>query len=200
MGSKLARDFSSIPSASGRPARLAYGRLQSAGKDAARIAASSGLTAGDIVDDHQRLDAAGQVKFLELAALELDDDCLGFHLARCFELGEIGLLYYVLTLSEQLSGRAPQWRAHSGINDESVRLRISFDGPVVIGIDYLGAAQQSDRQHSEFWIAGIVRICRTVTDRRIAPKWIKLRHFRAQTPPEFRSYLGCDIESRGGRR
>jgi hypothetical protein len=57
-----------------------------------------------------------------LAAEELRDDFLGFHLARSFDLREIGLAYYVMASSEQLadwwlrmvgfvlpSGVAPGW-------------------------------------------------------------------------------------------
>ena len=46
----------------------------------------------------------------------------------------------------------------------------------------------------EFWLVTLVRICRTLTGSRIAPKQIKLRHFRPETPPDFRSQLGCEID------
>ena len=47
----------------------------------------AGLTTEDVQDSKRRLDASAQVRVLELAAKELQDDCFGFHLARGFELG-----------------------------------------------------------------------------------------------------------------
>jgi len=183
-----------MPSTTGRIARLACDRLQSAGRDIASVVAGAGFTRDDIVDDSRRLDAAGQIKLLELAALELHDDCLGLHLAQSFELGKVGLLYYVLASSERLSDALRNAERYCAINDESVQLKISFDGPLVIEIDDIDVDRQSDHHHVEFWMVSMVRICRAVTDRRLAPKWIKLRHFREQTPPDIRSYLGCEIE------
>jgi AraC-like DNA-binding protein len=46
----------------------------------------------------------------------------------------------------------------------------------------------------EFWLVTLVRICRTLTSSRLAPKQIKLRHSRPVTPPDVRSYLGCEID------
>jgi AraC-like DNA-binding protein len=168
--------------------------LQGAGKALSTVIADAGFTATDITDRRRHLDAAGQVKLLELAAIELRDDCLGLHLARQFELGEIGLLYYVMASSERLSDALHNAERYCAINNEGVRLKISLDGAVVIGIEYLDVDRETDRHHIEFWMITLVRICRAVTDSRLAPKWIKLRHFRPQTPPDVRSYLGCEIE------
>lgn len=194
MLSKPSEDLSSIPSATGGIARLACARLRDAGQDATVAMARAGFTPSDIADRKRHLRAAGEIKLLEFAATQLHDDCLGLHLARNFELGEIGLLYYVMASSEQLSDALRNVERYCAINNEGVRLKISLDGPVVIEIEYFEVDRQSDRHHIEFWIISLVRICRAVTGSRIAPKSIKLRHFRSQTPPDVRSYLGCEIE------
>src|SRR4029077_6292586 len=99
----LANGLSSIPSATGGIARLACDRLRDAGISLAPVISGAGLTTEDIQDHKRRLDASVQVRVLELAAKELQDDCFGFRLARHFELGEIGLLYYVMASSERLA-------------------------------------------------------------------------------------------------
>jgi AraC-like DNA-binding protein len=194
MIARLSRSLSSIPSAAGGIARLACDRLREARADVAGVVAGAGFSLGDISDRKRRLDAAGEVRLLELAAIELHDDCLGLHLARDFELGEIGLLYFVISSSERLSDALRNAERYCAIINEGVRLKISLDGPVVIDIEYLDVDRQFDRQHIEFWMVTLIRICRTVTDARLAPSSVKLRHFRPQTPPELRSFLGCEIQ------
>ena len=194
MRSNLSSSFSSIPSAAGGIARLACARLRDAGREVDGLLAEAGFTPADIADRTRHLDAAGQIRLLELAAIELGDDFLGLHLARNYELGEIGLLYYVLASSDLLADALRNAERFCAINNEGVRLKISLEGPVVIGIEYLDVDRSSDRQHIEFWMLTIIRICRTVTDSRLAPRRIRLRHSRPQIPADIRAYLGCEIE------
>src|ERR1043166_6830485 len=97
-------DFRSIPSATGGVARLVRPRLRVAGEGPGPAPAGGGLTAAQIDDPGLRLKVHTQIKVLDLAARELQDECLGFHLARSFDLREIGLLYYVMASSERLGG------------------------------------------------------------------------------------------------
>jgi hypothetical protein len=106
-------------------ARLACDRLRDAGIDPAPVMADAGLTSEEVEDRKRRLDTRAQVKVLELAAEELQDDCFGFHLARDFELGQIGLVYYVIASSERLVDATRNAERYCAINDEGVRLRIS---------------------------------------------------------------------------
>ncbi len=86
-------DLRSIPSATGGIARLACARMRDAGKGMSTMLSGTGLTAAQIDDPGLRLEVRTQIKVLDLAAQELQDECLGFHLARGFDLREIGLLY-----------------------------------------------------------------------------------------------------------
>jgi AraC-like DNA-binding protein len=195
----LASRLSSIPSATGGIARLAFDRLRDAGINPARVMSGVGLTTEDVRDRKRRLDASAQVRVLELAAEELQDDCFGFRLARGFELGEIGLLYYVMTSSERLADALRNAERYCAINNEGVRLQVSLERTFAIGLEYLNVDRSSDRHHIEFWLVTLVRILRTLTDSRLAPKQIKLKHFRPETPPDVRSYLGCEIEFAANR-
>ena len=194
MRKDIASGLSSIPSATGGIARLACGRLRGAGIDPAPVMSDAGLTPEDIQDRKRRLAATAQVRLLELAAKELQDDCFGFRLARDFELGEIGLLYYVMSSSDRLVDGLRNAERYCAINNEGVRLRVSLERTFTIGFEYLNIDRLSDHHHMEFWLVTLVRICRTLTSSRLAPKQIKLRHFRPETPPDVRSHLGCEID------
>lgn len=196
---ELAHRLSSIPSATGGIARLACDRLREAGIDPAPIMSGAGLSTEEIQDHKWRLDATAQVRVLELAAKEFQDDCFGFHLARSFELGEIGLLYYVMASSERLQDALRNAQRYCAINNEGVRLRLSFERTFAIGFEYQNIDRFSDRHHIEFWLVTLVRICRTLTGSRLAPNQIKLKHFRPETPSDVRSHLGCEIEFAANR-
>ncbi len=194
MRSSKPEDFSSIPSATGGIARLACARMRDAGKGLEAVLSGAGLTVEEVDDPTVRLEVRTQIKVLELAAQELQDDFLGFHLARSFDLREIGLHYYVMASSEQLAEALRNAERYSGINNEGVRLHFRSGGATVIALDYVNVDRGSDRHQIEFWLTALVRICRQLTDSRLAPRKLMVRHFRDSTPPEYKSFLASDVE------
>ena len=188
-------DFSSIPSATGGIARLACARLDEMGKDATVILSKAGLTAEEACDPVIRLEVPTQIKLLELAAEELQDELLGFHLARSFDLRKIGLVYYVMASSEQLADALRNAERYSQIMNEGVRLRFSLqERAVTIALDYVNVDRHAERHQIEFWLVTLVRICRQVTDTRLAPSRLKMKHFRNGTPAEFSAFFGSNVE------
>ena len=83
------QDLASIPTARGGLSRLAIARLQSAGVPVVPLLRRVGLTPEVIADPEERLSVRSQVALLDEAAIALNDDCLGFTLARDFEPREI---------------------------------------------------------------------------------------------------------------
>ena len=187
--------FNSIPSATGGIARLACARVDEMGKDSTVILSKMGLTPEEAQDPAIRLEVRSQIKILELAAEELQDEWLGFHLARSFDLREIGLVYYVVASSSQLADALRNAERYSQINNEGVRLRFRMqDGTAAISLDYVNVDRQADRHQIEFWLVTLVRICRQVTNSRFSPLRLKTRHFRNKTPAEVKAFFGVDIE------
>ena len=86
--------FNATPNAGGRITRMLSARIRASGIDLAPLLSKAGLTVEQIENPGARLKVQNQIRFLELAADSLQDDLLGFHLARDFDLREIGLLYY----------------------------------------------------------------------------------------------------------
>src|SRR2546423_3272585 len=163
MRSTRPKDFRSIPNATGGIARLACARLRELGKDVKAVLSKAGLRLEEADDPTARLEVRAQIKFLELAAEELRDDFLGFHLARSFDLREIGLVYYVIACSEQLADALRNAERYSRIVNDGVRLRFKLDGTAVIALHYVNVDPGSHRPPIEFWLVSLMRIFRQGT-------------------------------------
>ena len=195
MRSGMPDGFCSIPSATGAIARLACARLREFGHDVAAVLAEVGATPEQVNDDAIRLEVPKQIRILELASEKLGDGLLGFHLARNFELREIGLVYYVIASSERLAVALLNGKRYCTIMNEGVRLNVRLDDrAAAIGLDYVDVERESDRHQIEFWLVTLVRICRQVTGTRLAPHHLRIRHWRDETPAEMRSFFGCNVE------
>src|SRR3974377_1072852 len=175
MRSETPEGFCSIPSATGGIARLACARLRELGKGVAGIVAKGGARPEQVNDDAVRLEVPKQIRILELVAEELQDGLLGFHLARNFDLREIGLVYYVITSSERFGDALLNGKRYSTIVNEGVRLNVKLDDrAVAIALDYVDVDRQSDRHQIEFWLVTVVRVCRKGTETRLAPRHLRI--------------------------
>jgi AraC-like DNA-binding protein len=186
--------FSSIPSATGRIARLACARLREEGRDVKAVLSKAGLRPEEIADPTVRLEVRSQIKLLEVAAGELRDDFLGLHLARSFDLREIGLVYYVMASSERLVDAFRNAERYSRINTDGTRLSFKLGETADIAVDYVNVDRNSDRHQIEFWLVTLMRICRQLTDSRIAARRLKVRHSRAGSPLALKTFFGTDVE------
>jgi AraC-like DNA-binding protein len=68
------------------------------------------------------------------------------------------------------------------------------DRAVAIALDYVDVDRQPERHQIEFWLVTLVRICRKVTETRLAPRHLRIRHRRDEAPSEMSSVFGCDVE------
>jgi len=184
----------SVPSTAGALARLVCAKLRSAGRGLGPILSEAGLKIEQIDDPKIRLESRAQVKLLEIAANELQDDLLGYHLAREFEPREIGLLHYVLASSGNLVESLSRAERYTRIVDEGIVLKFNVEKAAIVALSCVDVERPLDRQHIEFWLCGIVRVFRIFTDTRLAPLRVKTRHVRDAAPAEFRSFLGCDMD------
>jgi AraC-like DNA-binding protein len=184
----------SMPSATGGIARLVCASLRGAGIPLHPLLSKAELTAEQIDDRSIRVNARSQMRLLELAADAMQDDLMGFHLARGYDLREIGLVYYVLASSEMLGDALDRVVRYSGIANEGVELKFRSTREVAICLNHVGVKRLSDRHHVEFWIVSIIRLCRQLTSRRLVPSRIRVVHYRPKMPAELMSFLGCEIE------
>ena len=128
------RRIDSIPSASGGIARLVCERLRERGIPLAPLLSKAGLSVEQIDNSSVRVEARSQVRILDLAADALQDDLLGFHLARDYDLREIGLLYYVLASSDVMNDALQKAARYGRITNEGVSLKFRANKEVAIHV------------------------------------------------------------------
>jgi AraC-like DNA-binding protein len=154
----------------------------------------AGLTVQQIEDRDARFSVESQIKFLELAAGSLADPFLGFHLARYFDLRQIGLLHYVLASSEAVGEALQRAVRYSSTVNEAASLEYRGRDELAIVTKYVGVARLSDRHQIEFWITVLVRECRELTGRDLSPRRVTLTHRRHEDCSELNAFLGTTIE------
>ena len=113
-------DLDTFPSAMGIVTRLACGRAKLEGFEVDLLLRRAGLTHQQIDDPSARVAVQNQIRFLELAATTLKDECLGFHLAQEFDLRMGGLFYYVLASSDTLGDALQRGVRYSAIVNEGL--------------------------------------------------------------------------------
>ena len=174
--------------------RLAAKRLREAGINLEPLLRNAGLSVGQIDEQEARIGVASQIKFLELAAEALKDQLLGFRLARDGDLRLMGLLYYAAASSETLGDALARAQRYSSIANAGIALRCFGSSDFTIALRYTGISRHSDRHHMEFLVTTIIRICRVLTDRRLAPTAVRFIHRRLDKPSDMEKFFGCAIE------
>jgi Arabinose-binding domain of AraC transcription regulator, N-term len=188
------QQISMYPTAAGTLSRLACARAVSAGIDVAPLMMMAGVTRKQVEDDSVRLPVKGQIRFVELIADALDDDLLGFHLARDYDPRENGLLHYVLNSSDLLGDALRRAERYSTIVNQGMSLRVREGKELSVTFKYVGVERILDRHQIEFWVAGLVRGCRQLTNRRLQPNYVELIHRRKGRASELVRFLGCEVE------
>ena len=153
-------ELDTFPSAMGIITRLACGRAKQEGIEVNDLLRKAGLTHQQIDDPRARLPVKAQIKFLDLAAITLNDECLGFHLAQKFDLRMIGLLHYVLASSDTLDEALERAARYSAIVNEGITLRFREGKNIGISFEYAGVARHSDCHQIEFAMVTLLRTCR----------------------------------------
>jgi AraC-like DNA-binding protein len=182
-----------LPNASGGISRLACKLAQGKGINLERQLETAGLTRAQIEDSRAPIKVRDQINFLNLVALAVDDDFLGFHLAQACDLREIGLLYYVLASSETLVDALQRAVRYSTIVNEGVSQTCIDGKDFGLSFEYVGVSRHPDRHQIEFWVTALVRTCRQLTGFRVMPKRVQLTHHRT-TKAELAEIFGDHIE------
>lgn len=190
----LSRRKGRLPSATGGISRLACERLTNAGLAIAPLLKNAGLSPGQIADSGTRLPVAAQISFLNFAAEALDDDLLGFHLAKLPDFRELGLFYYVVASSDVLHDVFERGAKYTAIINEGVVQSCVSRGHCGVRMKYSGVSRHPDRHQMEFWITAILRICRHLTGRHLIPDRVAFAHKRRADSGEMAEFFGTQIE------
>jgi AraC-like DNA-binding protein len=190
------QNLGSLPTASGGIARAAYAKVLGAQIDVEPLLKLSGLTTAQVENPQARIPVRAQVAFLDEASAALGDDLLGFELAQIVDLRELGLLYYVLASSEDLSTALRRLTRFSAILNEGVRItdHESHTDAFAITFDYVDVKRAHDRHQMEFFVTILLRLCRELTRRQLRPIEISLKHRRSLVSARIKAFFNCKIE------
>jgi AraC-like DNA-binding protein len=188
------QDLASIPTAQWGLSRLAIARLKSAGVPVVPLLRRVGLTPEVIADPEERLNVRSQITLLDEAAIALQDDCLGFTLARDFDPRALGLLYYVMASSQTLGDALKRVARYSQTTNEALVVRYREGNRLIINLSYSGVPRHSDRHQIEFCMFAVLRICRVLTGRNLVPQDFWISHHRSETNSEMARFVGTAME------
>ena len=183
-----------IPTAGGGITRAAYALASRAQMSVGPLLRRANLSVEQAKNPDLRIAVKDQIKFLNLVAEELHDEFLGIRLAQSVELRELGLLYYVMASSHTFGEALRRVSRYSTIQNEAVQIGYRAGKSVTITYKYFGVPRQLDRHQIEFFIAILLRICRTLTGLSLAPLRIKVMHHRSRLPSEFKRLLGAHVK------
>jgi AraC-like DNA-binding protein len=188
------RQLSSLATASGAIARAAYIQAKEAGLDVGQFLKSAKLTVQQANDPSYRISVRSQIKLLNLVADALPDEFLGVHLAEALELRQLGLLYYVISSSENLSEAYGRVARYSRIHNEGVKIVYREHKDISVTFQYVGASRTADIHQIEFFAATLLRLSRQLSGRQLSPDTVRFMHRRAgPLPPKIRAFFGCDV-------
>ena len=178
--------------------RVTIERLKGAGVDPAPLLAKAGLSRPKHADEPQRINAEGQLKFLEIAAAALGDSALGFHLAQTTDLREVGVLYYVAAASRDIAEAVRHLVRYTTVTNESLRLEPSQAGGDTVLTLRSRLARLASRQFSELNLTVLLRAFRELTGKRFSPSSATFAHGRNDDKAEIDRFFGCAVQFGGG--
>jgi AraC-like DNA-binding protein len=188
------KPLSTLPTATGQIARLAYARARKAKIELAPLLKEAGLTRQQIEHQDSRITVRAQIKFLNAVANALQDPLLGFHLAQSADLRELGLLYYVAASSETLDDVLQRAARYSSTANEGLSLKYRVGPDIRVELSYVGVARHLDRQQIECFMTVLLRLCRQLTGLRLVPNRLRLVHRRDGERSEFAAYFGGNVD------
>jgi AraC-like DNA-binding protein len=188
------KQLASSPTASGGLSRLASTRLRRAGIKLDPLLSLVGLTVDQIDDPEQRIDAGGQIAFLDLAAEALKDDFLGLSLVEEADLRDLECLYYVMGSSDTLGGALHRASRYSQITNEAIVLKYREARLPTLRLSYSGIPRHSDRHQIEFCIVAMVRLSRELSGRQFLPERVSMIHGRSSGLSKVARFLGKNME------
>jgi AraC-like DNA-binding protein len=131
---------------------------------------------------------------LDEATIALQDDCLGFTMARDFDPRELGLLYYVMASSQTLGDALKRVARYSQTTNEALVVRFREGNRLIISLSYSGVPRHSDRHQIEFCMFAVLRLCRVLTGQKLVPQHFSIAHHRSGATSDMSRFVGTTVE------
>ena len=181
----------------GIAARQTLRYLDRKGFDAEPLLSQAALSRAQLTEDPRGISAASQHRFIELAAVEIDDPLLGLNVAAELDLRDIGILFYLAAASATVAEALEYLSRYAATTNEEIRLDISqHEEETHLIFRHVLATGEPRRQHSELIALAFNRALRKLTNRDFAPLRIAFSHTRSSELRDVHRILRCPVEFR----
>ncbi|CAN7332771.1 AraC family transcriptional regulator [Rhizobium sp. LjRoot254] len=189
----IIRKLAAVPTATGLAARLGVAHLERSGINPAPLLSRSGLSKADL-SNHTRISVLSQIELLGQISLATKDAWTGLTLAQDFDLREIGMLYYVAASSQTLGDALRRIERYARVGNEALTVQVEKTSACRIRLSYTGVPRHLDRHQMECFVFALLRVCRQITGKKLAPIKASFVHHRSGNLDKMRRLFGCDIE------
>jgi AraC-like DNA-binding protein/transcriptional regulator with XRE-family HTH domain len=174
--------------------RIASRYAERHGVEVAPLLSQAGVSQKEFENQGATIGVANQIKFVELIAAKLGDEFLGFRLAEDFELGEIGLLYYVAASAATFGEAISRIQRYIKIQNDGVDFEALRGKTLRLRLHYTGIARHTDVHQMGSMIALMIRIGRRLTGRPLNPTRVRIMHHIHRDKAELEKLLDADVE------
>jgi AraC-like DNA-binding protein len=196
------RDQQVFLTATGFAVRQAMAELEKRGISTAPLLREAGLPEGDVDQmircanpPQLRISAAGQAKFLDLAAEAIGDSAFGLHLAEKAIPRDVGILFYVVSGGRNIEEALTLFARYVRVANDAGRIKpVRTAGGIAFELDLFGLPAHRARHNAEFGVAVVVKLLREVAGRKISPTRITFAHPRHSDIKDFKRFFVCPVE------
>jgi AraC-like DNA-binding protein len=168
--------------------------LDRKGIDAERALFGAELSRHQLSQDDIGVSVASQYRFLELAAIEANDQLLGLHVAAEMDMRAIGILFYLMGSSRTVSEALENFARYSQTTNEALVAEISrLKDEVILTIRHVEELHEPHRQFFELVALWFLRALRRETNRDFALLRITFTHTRNTDQTEVHRLLRCPV-------
>jgi AraC-like DNA-binding protein len=169
--------------------------LDRRGIDAEPALFGAGLSRRELAQDDIGLSVAAQYRFLELAAIEANDQLLGLHVAAEMDMRAIGILFYLTGSSRTVAEALDNFARYSRTTNEALVAEISpAKDELILTIRHVQEFDEPHRQFFELLALWFVRTLRRETNRDIVLLRVTFTHTRNDDQSEVQRLLRCPVD------
>lgn len=155
----------------------------------------TGLRDADIADPESRVPYHALLRLIERAAAVTGDASYGLQLGARRDPRDGGLLGFVMINSATLLDGLTNLQRYQRVLGAGEDVEIEQAGPTVtLRFRETDPALRGQRHNSDYIAAMLVRACRDMTRKRIAPIRARFIHSRPKVAVAYAAHLGCPVE------
>ena len=179
----------------GIAARETLSYLDRRGIDAEPALIGAGISRRGLSQNDIGLPVASQYRFLELAAVEANDQLLGLHVAAEMDLRSIGLLFYLTGSAPTVSEALENLARYSRTTNEALTVEISRRrDAVILSIRHLQEFDEQHRQFFELLALWVIRTLQKETNRDFTLLHVTFTRVRNANLREVHHLLRCPVD------